>query len=124
MSEIRQVPGWGLLVRRTGAFLIDVALLFVVLAPLGFLLQHALEFTPATSQQIWVALVVNFSLPTWLYFAISDTSEHGATLGKRWLRVPGTRGWQAHHRGTRSRPYCIQAAALGARSCVPVRDGR
>ena len=76
-----------LLLRRVGAYLLDIAVLFVVLGPLGWLIQQALGWAPATGLQIWRTLLVNFSVPTWLYFTIADASPGGATFGKRWLRV-------------------------------------
>lgn len=73
------------------AFLIDVAILFAVLAPSGWLLQRAARFTPTTGRQIWLCLVLTFSLPTWLYFIILDSARSRGTIGKRTLglRVKG-----------------------------------
>jgi uncharacterized RDD family membrane protein YckC len=80
-----------LLIRRTVAYAVDVALLFAVLAPAGWLMQRALGFVPQSGPEIWLVLLVNFSGPAWLYFAIADASRGGATLGKRWLRLHVTR---------------------------------
>ena len=87
MGEQRFATGWRLLGRRTGAYLLDIVLLFAVLGPVGFLMLWALGLTPSTGQQIWATLLVNFSLPTRMYFTASDASAGGATLGKRWLGV-------------------------------------
>ena len=76
-----------LLLRRAAAYAVDVALLFVVLAPVGWLIERALRFVPQTGPEIWLALLVNFSVPAWLYFTIADASRGGATLGKRWLQL-------------------------------------
>lgn len=73
--------------RRTGAYLIDILILFCVLAPVGFLIQTAIGVRPETGTGIWVAALLNFSAPAWLYFIFSDWSAQGATLGKRILRV-------------------------------------
>lgn len=77
--------------RRVGAYIVDVALLFFVLGPTGWLVQHALGVAPSTGFQIWLTLLLNFSLPTWSYFGIADASRTGATLGKRWLGLRASR---------------------------------
>ena len=76
-----------LLARRVGAYLIDVVLLFAVLAPIGFVAQRLLGVEPTTGPQIWRTLLVGFSLPTWSYLTACDASVGGATLGKRWLGI-------------------------------------
>lgn len=76
-----------ILLRRAGAYVIDIVILFVVLAPLGYLLQRALGVSPATAQGVYATLVLNFSLPTWAYFALGDHSRSGATFGKRMLSL-------------------------------------
>ncbi len=35
--------------------------------------------------RVWIATLVTMSLPTWLYFALCDSSAAGATVGKRLL---------------------------------------
>src|SRR6056297_175779 len=76
-----------ILLRRAGAYVIDIVIVFVVLAPLGYLVQHALGAVPVTAQGVYATLVLNFSLPTWAYFALSDHSRSGATFGKRMLSL-------------------------------------
>ena len=80
--------GRRLLARRAGAYLVDIVLLFAVLAPAGWLVQRALGIPPPTSgPEVWHRILLNFSLPTWIYFASSDASAGGATFGKRWLGI-------------------------------------
>lgn len=76
-----------LLTRRIGAYLIDNAALFAVLAPLGVAVSIGLSIDrgEVTPGGIYTALVLNFSIPVWLYFALADVSASGATLGKRAL---------------------------------------
>ena len=76
-----------LLIRRAGAFILDIFLLFLVLAPVGQLIRLAVGWptTSPTGQELWLAAVLNFSLPTWTYFVWSDSSAPGATVGKRLL---------------------------------------
>jgi uncharacterized RDD family membrane protein YckC len=76
-----------LLVRRVLAYLIDCALLFIVLAVAGAVAQEVLGVAPATPRAIYATLLLNFSLPVWTYFAWSDHSARGATLGKRILEL-------------------------------------
>lgn len=73
--------------RRVAAYVLDIALLFFVLAPAEYLVQRAIGFMPQTPQAIWHMLLVNMSLPTWLYFIVSDQSARGATLGKRLVGI-------------------------------------
>jgi uncharacterized RDD family membrane protein YckC len=76
-----------LLIRRATAYGVDCALLLLVLGPIGLLVLMALGGPPAapTGPQVWLAAVLNFSVPAWIYFIWSDRSVHGATLGKRLL---------------------------------------
>ena len=79
-----------LLVRRVAAYLLDILILFAVLAPIGYLLQRLAGLTMTqTGPEIWRTILWNFSLPSWLYFILSDSSRLGATFGKRllWLQV-------------------------------------
>lgn len=73
--------------RRILAYVADCALLFVVLAPLGFALQRLLDFAPDTAHTIYATLVLNFSVPVWVYFTWGDHSVRGATFGKRLLTL-------------------------------------
>lgn len=78
--------------RRAGAYVLDTVLLFALLGPIGWMVtQSLLGALPTTGRQIWLTLLINFSLPTWVYFTISDASARGATFGKRWLGVRVTR---------------------------------
>src|SRR5262245_8940106 len=75
-----------LLIRRATAYFVDCAILFLVLAPFGFVVLIALGGPPAspTGPEVWLAAVLNFSVPAWTYFICCDRSVRGATLGK-WL---------------------------------------
>ncbi len=73
--------------RRIGAYLIDIAALFLVLGPLGLAVQRLLGLSPATARGVYIALVLNFSIPVWAYFTLADRSRGGATLGKRLLSL-------------------------------------
>jgi uncharacterized RDD family membrane protein YckC len=99
-----------LLRRRVGAYLLDILVLFLALGPTGWLIQQRLGWAPATGPQIWWTLLLNFSVPTWLYFTIADASRGGATFGKRWLRlrVAGQDGGRL----TPIRAVCRTAARL------------
>jgi uncharacterized RDD family membrane protein YckC len=76
-----------LILRRAAAYLLDIALLFVLLMPLGFLATRTLGLEPTTGFEVWLAAVLSFSVPVWAYFTLSDSSRGGATLGKRLLGV-------------------------------------
>jgi uncharacterized RDD family membrane protein YckC len=87
-----------LLIRRATAYFLDIVLLFLVLAPAGQLVRFAVGWPSAspTGLEVWLAAVLNFSVPTWTYFILSDSSASGATVGKRLLglrvvRVTGER---------------------------------
>lgn len=72
-----------LFLRRSLAYLTDIAILFALLAPAGFVIQQAIGYFPSNGPEIWHVLLLNFSVPVWLYFWLSDASGRGATLGKR-----------------------------------------
>ncbi len=76
-----------LLIRRVAAYLLDILLLFAVLAPLGQVVLRLLGWAPSTGQEIAATILWNFSLPVWLYFFVADRSAAGATPGKRLLRI-------------------------------------
>lgn len=78
-------PDATLLWRRVAAYLLDVALLFALLAPLAFLVKRLTGFMPETPAATWRLQLLEFSLPSWCYFALADASARGATLGKRLL---------------------------------------
>lgn len=78
---------FGRFFRRSAAYLLDIVLLFTVLALLGFLVQRALGFTPQLGRDLYFVILLNFSLPVWTYFILSETRWGGATVGKRLLRV-------------------------------------
>ncbi|MBL38506.1 MAG: hypothetical protein CMP07_08860 [Xanthomonadales bacterium] len=76
-----------LFLRRVLAFMTDILILFAVLGTLGFLIQQAIGYVPTTGPEIWRVLLLNFSIPVWLYFWLSDASARGGTLGKRIFRI-------------------------------------
>jgi uncharacterized RDD family membrane protein YckC len=79
---------FALLGRRVAAYLVDILLLFAVLAPAGQLILWLLGAeTPRTGPAIGRTILWNFSLPAWLYFILGDQSAAGATLGKRLLKI-------------------------------------
>ena len=114
---------FALLGRRIAAYLLDMLILFGVLAPAGQLILWLLDATPPqTGPMIARVILWNFSLPAWLYFVLSDRSASGATLGKRLLKiqvrdVSGERLSIRARSGTNGR----QAPALGACACVSIR---
>ena len=66
-----------LLIRRAGAYLVDIVLLFSVLVPVGQLARLALGWplpSSPTGLGVWLASALNFSVPTWTYFVLSDSS--------------------------------------------------
>jgi uncharacterized RDD family membrane protein YckC len=82
---------FGLLGRRIAAYLLDILVLFGVLAPAGQLILRLLDAPPPQSgPEIGRVILWNFSLPAWLYFILSDRSASGATLGKRLLKIQVT----------------------------------
>lgn len=76
-----------LLLKRLVAFMIDWVVLFCVFALPQFILalmlgRWVLSYdSPPLAIWAWVALTV--SVPSWIYFTLSDSSAAGATLGKR-----------------------------------------
>ena len=79
-----------LFLRRSAAYLVDILLLFAVLFPLGWAVVLSLGFSPTSGVQIWQATLLNFSIPAWLYFTLSDSLWGGQTLGKRLFHLKVT----------------------------------
>lgn len=78
----------GFTARRSAAYLTDWIFLFGILAPLGFLVGRLFGASqPQPGPELWHTILLNFSLPAWLYFILSDSSVDGATLGKRAFRI-------------------------------------
>lgn len=71
-----------LILRRAVAYFLDVFFLFLVLAPLAFVVEYLLGIQPQTSGQVWMAAILSFSIPVWTYFTLSDASKNGASIGK------------------------------------------
>ena len=88
-QKITQIQGAPMIrvARRVGAFLLDILILFGICAPVGYLVQHLTGFSPKTGLTIWLSILLNFSMPTWLYFLLSDRSKNGKTLGKRLFKL-------------------------------------
>ena len=81
-------PRAQLLGRRIIAYVVDIVVLFLILAPMGYLIQALLGLPLAQSgPALGRTILWNFSLPVWLYFIVSDQSPAGATLGKRLLKI-------------------------------------
>ena len=82
-----------LTVLRAAAYGTDVMLLLAVLVPLTFVLQPLLHADPNSGRAMWNGVLMCYSIPTWIYFALGDLSRTGATLGKRlWgIRVHSVR---------------------------------
>ncbi len=72
-----------LVLKRSVAYVLDICLLFAILAPAALLVEQVVGIIPRTPSQVWLAAVVSFSIPAWLYFLLSDCSRSGATLGKK-----------------------------------------
>jgi uncharacterized RDD family membrane protein YckC len=77
--------------RRILAYTVDIVLLFLALAPAATLVERLLGLAPQTPGQVWVAIVLSFSIPAWTYFVLCDSSRSGATLGKRIFGLHTTR---------------------------------
>jgi uncharacterized RDD family membrane protein YckC len=77
--------------RRLAAYVIDVALVAIVLVGVQFILSKlsgGFPFNLLTTGlriEVWVFLTISF--PTWIYFARSESSDLQATLGKRLLNL-------------------------------------
>lgn len=76
-----------LLLRRIGAYVLDIIGLFVILAPLGQGIIWLFGVSPGNGPAIARTILWNFSIPAWLYFIASDASASGATIGKRLLGI-------------------------------------
>jgi len=73
--------------RRALAYLLDICIVWAVMGPLVFGARALGISAPPTGPGVWLAAVVTFSIPCWIYFTLSDAAARGATLGKRVLGV-------------------------------------
>jgi len=73
--------------RRIIAYLIDCTIIFIVLAPVGLAFQYIFGYQPVSGKEIYFIIVINFSIPVWIYFIYADYSKDGATLGKKFLGI-------------------------------------
>lgn len=87
-------PAYSVLVHRLAAYLVDILLLFAAILITQFGLEALTGgwplrwLTSGPRIQGWVWLSV--SLPTYLYFALSESSARRASLGKRLLGLQVT----------------------------------
>lgn len=79
-----------MILRRAGAFLLDILIIFGICAPIGYLIQRLFGYSPQTGPAIWFTILWNFSVPSWLYFLWSDRSKKGKTVGKRVFKLKVT----------------------------------
>lgn len=76
-----------LILRRGGAYLLDIAMLFPVLGGLSVIVQRLLNYDPAAAGSIYPVTLLSFSLPIWVYFTLAAASRRQGTIGKMVLRV-------------------------------------
>ncbi len=88
-AEPSRADRWLHVLRRLGAYGIDIALVFAIYAVVQSLLFPIVqERYPAVTQSGWALelyVVLTISLPVWFYFIISERSQQQATVGKRLL---------------------------------------
>jgi hypothetical protein len=51
-----------LILKRSVAYVLDICLLFAILAPAALLIEQLLGIFPRTPSQVWLAAVVSFSM--------------------------------------------------------------
>ena len=69
---------------RVGALLIDIFLVWLSALIVGSVIAAA---TGADENGFFTAVYLSGVVGTWLYYAVSESSEHQATLGKRALGI-------------------------------------
>jgi uncharacterized RDD family membrane protein YckC len=77
--------------KRTGAFLIDLIILYTVIPFCQALILFFCKIPPKPPSEadprLVIIMVTIFIMLTWLYFAISESSKMQASLGKRLFRI-------------------------------------
>jgi len=76
-----------LVARRIEAFLFDILIIFGICSPTGYMIQSLFGYIPQSGPAILFTILWNFSLPSWLYFLLSDRSKKGKTVGKRLFKL-------------------------------------
>ena len=116
-----------LLIRRAGAYVLDVVLLFVVLFPVGQLLRFAIGWqllTPLTGLAVWLCDALNFSVPTWMYFRVvlSGQLNTRSTIAQIFARsARHSRKRRIGRHGPGAGTYRRQTAAVGNNASVSFR---
>lgn len=77
--------GYANIFQRFGAFVIDNLILAVMLLPISLLLSGAVRRGNASALLILIYMVIG-----WLYFALQESSEKQATIGKKILSIKVT----------------------------------
>lgn len=76
-----------MVLKRVGAFLLDILIIFGICAPVGYLIMRLIGYSPHTGFAIWTSILWNFSFPAWIYFIWSDRSKSGKTIGKKVFKI-------------------------------------
>ncbi|MFX0076715.1 MAG: RDD family protein [Candidatus Hermodarchaeota archaeon] len=72
---------------RAVALFIDVAIFF----PLGFLIAIIIDVVtngaPVSPLDVYIRVIICFSIPFWVYSILCDFSESGSTIGKKVMKL-------------------------------------
>ena len=72
--------------RRIAGYVVDVAMLAVVLVPMAWIVALVLGNEDPTGRDVWLRSLVLVSIPAWTYFVVTE-HRWGAGLGKRLVRL-------------------------------------
>ncbi|MHA2473831.1 MAG: RDD family protein [Promethearchaeota archaeon] len=72
---------------RIFAFIIDI----VIFSSLGILIAFFIDFIsggePVSPFDVYIYLIISFSIPFWVYSILTDISKTGSTIGKKITRI-------------------------------------
>lgn len=72
--------------KRVIAFILDILILFPILFLLSIILIQVLG-PPVTPFQTYIRIIINFSIPFWIYSILNDFSKSGSSYGKKIMKI-------------------------------------
>lgn len=72
---------------RAFAFIIDVAIFFVIGFLIAIFINLITSGAPVTPFDVYIRVIICFSIPFWTYSILSDYSKSGSTIGKKIMKI-------------------------------------
>lgn len=83
MSEPRKSIFWP----RAVAFIIDMGIFFLIGFLIAIFINIITSGAPVTPFEVYIRVLICFSIPFWIYSILSDFSKSGSTIGKKIMKL-------------------------------------